>query len=79
MSRERAEKPVVHSIMDLSLYVGWGWDGCGFGELFVKYDAEKNQWTADTECMGPQSVRKILHAAADKIADDLEAAMKKDT
>ncbi len=50
-------------------YITWCWKGCGFGETsFHKVDGEQ-RFTINNECMGKESIRKILHAYVDYIVD----------
>ena len=51
------------------MYGDWFWPGCGFGQIDFIFDEEKNTLTCSNECMSRNSVRKILHAFADFIAD----------
>jgi hypothetical protein len=71
MSLEEMQKhnPEIQEIMSLGLYVAWGWEGCGFGELYIKYDPDTKTYTWDTEAMSVESIRKILHAVVDHIVD----------
>jgi hypothetical protein len=71
-------EPVVTSIHHADLYVDWSWAGCGFGQLSFSLDRNTGQWSVDNECMGPESVRRILHAAADSIADRLVGPIEKE-
>ena len=64
--------PVVCSdgIYSAGAYFSWSWQGCGFGQLsFSKRDDGK--FHCMNEGMGPESVRKLLHALADAIADEI--------
>lgn len=61
--------PHINSIYSTNIYFGWGWYTCGFGQLAVKYDEDTNRITCMNECMGRKSVRKMLHAYADYLAD----------
>jgi hypothetical protein len=76
MTREEADKvmeenpPTCVEVRDFHINMTWSWKACGFGELWIRQN-EDGKYSYDTECMGPQSVRKFLHALADKIADDL--------
>ena len=61
--------PVVGALHSADMYFDWGWSGCGFGQLSFHYDREKGEIRVDNECMSRHSVRQILHAFADFIAD----------
>ena len=52
-----------------NLYFDWGWHGCGFGQLHIYNDGSEIRCA--NENMSRESVRKLLHALADKIADDV--------
>lgn len=67
-----ANPPVITEVNDLTLYFGWGWTGCGFGELYVNYSAATGKYRVDNEGMSKESVRKLLHTLADHIADNLD-------
>lgn len=66
--------PVVDEAYAANAYFGWGWKGCGFGQL--SFSVKDGQWSCDTEMMGPDSTRKLLHAFADYVADQLEPIIK---
>lgn len=51
-------------------YFNWSWQGVGFGQLSFKKDAD-GQIRCMNECMGPNSVRKILYAFVDKLVADM--------
>lgn len=61
--------PVVDHLHYANSYFDWGWEGCGFGQLSFSIDRETGQIECMNECMSRESVRKILHAYADFIAD----------
>lgn len=71
-------EPIVTSIHHADLYVDWSWAGCGFGQLRFSHDRNTGSWSVDNECMGPESVRRILHAAADTIADRLAGPIEEE-
>jgi hypothetical protein len=71
-------KPEVTGIHFADLYVDWSWPGCGFGQLSFKLDRNTGEWKVDNECMGAESVRQILHAAADAIADRLAGPIERE-
>lgn len=56
------------TFLSANLYINWGWAGCGFGQLSV--DFEDGKVLCDNECMSRESVRKILIAMANKMADE---------
>lgn len=64
-----ANPPVVDGIHYGGCYFDWGWRGCGFGQLEFSYDRDTGKLEVMNECMSRDSVRKILHALADFIAD----------
>ena len=70
-----------HAIMEANLpkctgvhwakgYFDWSWKGCGFGQFSFEL-SEDGKFRAMNEGMGPESSRKLLHALADYIADNL--------
>lgn len=65
-----AATPEIGEFMMFTIYLNWGWDGCGFGEFYASKNHDTGEWTIDDECMSPESVRKILHAAVDKFVDE---------
>jgi len=62
--------PTAAEVHAFHINMTWSWKGCGFGELWIRQN-DDGTFSYDTECMGAKSVRKFLHALADKIADDL--------
>lgn len=77
--RERAmaeSPPECTAVHDAHVYFDWSWTGCGFGQLTFSYDASTGQWSCDTEMMGPESTRKLLHAFADHVADNLKPILE---
>ena len=64
-----ANPPVVSTIYSANMYFDWGWEGCGYGQLSFSFDRETSKLECMNECMSRDSVRKILHAMADFIAD----------
>ena len=60
-----ANPPVVSGIHSTDFYFDWGWSGCGFGQLSVHFDRETGDLMCMNECMGRDSVRKLLLAYAD--------------
>lgn len=61
--------PVVDYLHNANSYFDWGWEGCGHGQLSFSIDRETGKITCMNECMGRNSVRKLLHAYADFVAD----------
>lgn len=61
--------PKVTEAHSAGAYYDWEWQGCGFGQL--SFGVKDGVWHCDTECMGPISTRKLLHAFADYVADQL--------
>jgi hypothetical protein len=49
----------------------WDWPSCGIGELSFGYSDETKKYECSNEGMGPESVRKLLHAFADHVADNI--------
>lgn len=69
----RQENPPTVSFLErFEVFMGWSWKGCGFGELYIKFDEVTGKYIGDQECMSKESVRKFLHALADHVADNLE-------
>ena len=64
-------KPRVYDIHNASIYFNWGWDGIGFGELWVGKSKE-GQLVIDDECMGKERTRELLYALVDKLVDEAE-------
>ncbi len=62
--------PEVTSLHRLDIYVDWSWPHRGFGQIRFTYDKITGIVTCENECMSRESVRKILHAMADHIADN---------
>lgn len=62
------DKPVVTHIHNADMYVDWDWKGLGFGQLSF-YIEEDGKIHVMNEYMTRDSVRKILHAMADYVAD----------
>lgn len=76
MTPEEREKsmvdnsPVCSEVHRGGAYFDWQWKGCGFGQFSFHYDLDKG-WSCDNEMMGPESTRRLLHAFADHVADNL--------
>lgn len=64
--------PQVTNIHNAQLYFDWAWKYCGFGQLSVSHSHESGELTCMNETMGQESVRKLLHAFADYVADNVE-------
>jgi hypothetical protein len=70
LTREESHKimdsnpPTVAEVRTFHINMTWSWKGCGFGELWIRRN-EDGTLSYDTECMGPESVRKMLYALAD--------------
>lgn len=74
--------PVICGVHSAGAYFDWGWKGCGHGQLSFSMnrsftgdgeDAEVvRKWTCSNEGMSRDDVRKLLHALADHIADNVE-------
>jgi hypothetical protein len=64
-------EPVVTGLHWANVYMDWSWKGCGFGQLSFSLDRETGKLICMNECMGRDSVRKILIAMANKIADEV--------
>lgn len=62
----------VDGIHWANAYFDWSWKGCGFGQLSFSKDRETGKLTCMNECMGRESVRKILIAMANTVADKVE-------
>lgn len=43
-----------------NLHVNWGIKNCGFGELYLSHDTERNVMTCSSEYMSKESVKAIL-------------------
>lgn len=71
-----ANPPVCDNAYAANAYFDWYWDGCGCGQLRFGYNPDTNEWWADTEMMGPESTRKLLHAFADFVADKLAPSIE---
>lgn len=60
----------IEDIYNTCIYFDWSADGIGFGQCSIKYDQEDEKFYADTEMMNREDLRKMLHAAVDKMADE---------
>lgn len=60
--------PECDDVISGGAYFNWGWQGCGFGQLSFKLRPD-GKFDVMNEAMGPDSVRKLLHAFADYVAD----------
>jgi len=61
--------PTIGALYEGNAYFGWNWTGCGFGQMTMRLDKEASKIIVDSENMGRESVRKLLHSMADYIAD----------
>ncbi len=68
--------PTCEGVHSGNAYFDWQWTGCGFGQL--SFSVKDGKWSCDTEMMGPASTRKLLHAFADYVADQLEPILIKE-
>lgn len=66
---ERTYTVDPEDLLNVNLYINWG--GAGFGQLSVCLDRETGKLTCDNECVSREAVRKILHAMADTLADNV--------
>jgi hypothetical protein len=64
-----ANPPVVAEV-HAENYFTWSWQGCGFGELSFHFNETTKRFDINDECMGKESVRKLLHAFADYVVDN---------
>lgn len=64
-----ANSPKVAEMHTAKTYFDWRWAGFGFGQMEV-FLSKDGTIVIDNECMGRDSVRKILHAWADHVADN---------
>ena len=66
-------KPIeIGSVFSANAYFDWSWQGKGFGQLSFSRDKETGKLTCMSECMSRDSVRTLLRAFADHIADNVE-------
>ena len=64
-------KPIeIAGIHNANAYFDWGWTGRGFGQLSFSFNRETGKITCNNECMSRESVRELLRAFADHIADN---------
>jgi hypothetical protein len=61
--------PTISGLYEGNAYFGWNWTGCGFGQMTLRLDKGAMKIIVDSENMGRESVRKLLHSLADYIAD----------
>lgn len=62
----------ISGIHHASAYFDWSWHKRGFGQLSFSYNRETGKITCMNECMSRESVRQLLRAFADHIADNCE-------
>jgi hypothetical protein len=64
-------KPIeIGCIHNARAYFDWSWQGVGFGQLSFSYDRSSGRLSCNNECMSRESVRTLLRALADHIADN---------
>lgn len=61
--------PEIDGIHWGNAYFDWGWKGFGFGQLDFRFDRETGKIHIANECMDRETVRAILVALANHIAD----------
>ena len=62
--------PEIHGLHWGNCYFDWGWKGCGFGQMDFRFDRDAGTLHVANECMSRESVRAILIALANHIADN---------
>jgi hypothetical protein len=67
-----ANPPTVAEVHVFHINMTWSWKGCGFGELYVRFNPDAGTYSFDTEAMSKDSVRKFLRALADHVADHVD-------
>jgi hypothetical protein len=67
-----ANPPECTNIHHAVAYFDWSWIACGFGQLSFEQDPETGKFKFQNEGMSVESVRILLHAMADYIADNAE-------
>ena len=66
-------KPIeISGFHSANVYFDWSWAGKGFGQLSFSMNRETGVITCNNECMSRDSVRLLLHAMADHLADTME-------
>lgn len=73
-----ANTPEVDGVHYANCYFDWGWKGCGFGQFSFSFDSETGKWECSNELMSPERSRKLLHAFADYVADNLKPIIEAD-
>ena len=63
-----AEIEVFNNAKFSGIDIAWSAKNWGFGHLTFGFDKEKDKFYADTECMGEESVQKILIMATPALA-----------
>lgn len=61
--------PTISGLYEGNAYFGWNWTGCGFGQMTMRFDKGEPKIIVDSENMGREYVRTLLHSLADYIAD----------
>ena len=64
------EVPEIDGVHAADIYIDWGWTHKGFGQLRVYINKTDGKIHIDDEYIRRESVRKILHAFADYVADN---------
>jgi hypothetical protein len=57
--------------------IRWSMKGWGFGQLLFGVEKKTGKLLADTECMGAESVKKVLDLASASLAEKLVEVDKK--
>ena len=60
----------MDGIHNLSAYFDWCAVGSGFGQMSFGYDREEGHVTFDTEMLGPENTRLMLHQLVDFLVDN---------
>jgi hypothetical protein len=61
--------PTIGKIFTTSLYFNWSWPGTGWGETSV--NIVDGKLSCMNECMSRESIRTLLVAYANKVADEM--------
>lgn len=62
--------PEIGSVFSGQAYFDWGWKNMGFGQLSFHVNQDTGKVYIGNECMNRETVRSILHAFADYVADN---------
>ena len=73
MADYMTETPTIDEVFSAGAYFSWDWPKCGFGQLSFSKELTENgvELTCMNECMNREAVRKLLHAFADFVADNV--------